>query len=204
MNAGQRGGAISILVIDDKQDICEYLADLLGSEGYWVHTLTDPTKAVEELRKSVYHLVILDLLMPEVEGIEVLKEIRKVDRDVAVLIYTAFPSVDSAIESLKLDVSDYLRKPCPQEKLLEVVKEICQRKGLLTHPEKELQKHIGRTIRQLRKEKNLTLRHLSRRADLSVSLISQIERAESCASVSSLFKISTALGCKVSELFGDF
>lgn len=204
MNDQVRGSSINILVVDDKQDICEYLEDLLGSEGYRVHSITDPTRAVDELRENQYHIVILDLLMPEMEGIEVLKGIRKIDKDVAVVIYTAFPSIETAIESLKLDVSDYVRKPSPQDKFLEVIRNICKNKGLLTHPEKELQKHIGRTIRRLRKERNLTLRHLSRRADLSVSLISQIERAESSASVSSLFKIASALGCRIGELFGDF
>lgn len=199
-----RGSAISILVVDDKRDICEYLEDLLGSEGYHVRSITDPTKATTELRERRYHIVILDLLMPEMEGIDVLKAIRKIDKDVAVVIYTAFPSIESAIDSLKLDVSDYIRKPSPQDKFLEVIRNICKEKGLLVHPEKALQKHIGQTIRRLRTDQNLTLRDLSRRTDLSVSLISQIERAESNASVNSLFKLASALGCKLCELFGEF
>lgn len=204
MRDRSRANSINVLVVDDQEDICEYLETLLSTEGYRVTSLQDPTKARDALRHDQYHIVILDLLMPEGDGMEVLRGIRRVDKDVAVVVYTAFPSLDTAIESLKLDVSDYIRKPSPQDELLERIRSICEEKGLLTHPEKELQKHIGGTIRGLRKERGLTLRDLSRRTDLSVSLISQIERAESSASVSSLFKISSALGCRMRELFGDF
>ncbi len=204
MRDRSRTSSINILVIDDQEDICEYLETLLSTEGYRVTSLLDPVKARDTLRRDQYHIVILDLLMPDGDGMEVLRGIRRVDKDVAVVVYTAFPSLETAIESLKLDVSDYIRKPSPQDELLERIRAICEEKGLLTHPEKELQKHIGSTIRGLRKERGLTLRDLSRRTDLSVSLISQIERAESSASVSSLFKISSALGCRMRDLFGDF
>ena len=204
MSKRRRMSSINVLVIDDSQDICAYLEALLGSQGYKVSSITDPRQVFDLLRARPFHIIILDLLMPEMEGIEVLKGIRRIDKDVAVVIYTAFPSVDTAIESLKLDVSDYIPKPSPQSKFLDVMSSICKEKGLLEHPEKELKRHIGLTIRKLRKDCGLTLRDLSRRTGLSVSLISQIERAESCASVNSLFKIASALGCKMSEIFGSF
>ncbi len=204
MRQAGRASSINILVIDDQEDICDYLVDLLGSEGYRVRALQDPRLAKDVLREERFHIVILDLLMPEVEGVEVLRGIRRIDKDVAVVIYTAFASLDTAIESLKLDVSDYIRKPSPQEDLLDRIAAICKEKGLLTHPEKELQKSIGTTIRRLRREHSLTLKDLSRRTDLSVSLISQIERAESSASVNSLYRIASALNCRMRDFFGDF
>ena len=75
--------------------------------------------------------------------------------------------------------------------------------GLLRR-EDELHATIGRNIRQLRKERSLTLKQMARRTKLSVSLLSQIERAESSASVSSLFKVATALDVKITDLFGDY
>jgi transcriptional regulator with XRE-family HTH domain len=63
---------------------------------------------------------------------------------------------------------------------------------------------IGESIRSLRKEKELTLKQMSRRTGLSVSLLSQIERAESSASLSSLYKIAAALDVRVQDLFGDY
>ena len=68
----------------------------------------------------------------------------------------------------------------------------------------ELHITIGQRIREERRKKQLTLKQMHKRAGLSVSLLSQIERAESSASVSSLFKIANALDVRISELFGDF
>ena len=70
--------------------------------------------------------------------------------------------------------------------------------------EDQLHQTIGRNIREQRKSRGLTLKQMARRTNLSVSLLSQIERAESSASVSSLFKVATALDLPITELFGDF
>jgi transcriptional regulator with XRE-family HTH domain len=79
-----------------------------------------------------------------------------------------------------------------------------RKKGLSLTPEEELHKVIGETIRNHRKELNLTLKQMARRTGLSVSLLSQIERAETSASISSLYKISAGLGTKIQELFGRY
>ena len=65
-------------------------------------------------------------------------------------------------------------------------------------------RYIGETIRSLRKERGLTLKQMARRTGLSVSLLSQIERAESSASIGSLYKIASSLEVPIRELFGDF
>jgi DNA-binding NtrC family response regulator len=91
---------IRILVVDDEQDNCDYLKLLLGKEGFEVTTVTDPRQTVEVLKKADYHLVILDMMMPQMSGTDVLDEIRNVDTDVAVIIATAYPAVDTAVASL--------------------------------------------------------------------------------------------------------
>ena len=75
---------------------------------------------------------------------------------------------------------------------------------LLLEPEEELNLKIGKKVRELRNENRLTLKQLAARTDLSVSLISQIERAESAASISTLNKIVTALNISLKELFENF
>ena len=82
------------------------------------------------------------------------------------------------------------------------IQRIAKKKGLILRREDELHATIGRSIRELRKARSLTLKQMSRRTKLSVSLLSQIERAESSASVSSLFKVATALDVRITELFG--
>lgn len=195
---------IRIMVVDDEQDICDYMSLILQQNGYLVTTLTDPHSVVDALKKQQHHVVILDLMMPGLTGMELLDQIRRMDDDIAVVVFTGYPSVDTAVQSLKHKVSDYIKKPCDVDELNESIEQILRSKGLLTNPEEELHKTIGKRIRGFRKEQGLTLKQLSRRTGLSVSLLSQIERAESSASVSSLYKLSAALGVRLTDLFGRF
>ncbi|MEI8254798.1 MAG: response regulator [Deltaproteobacteria bacterium] len=195
---------IRILVIDDDAGICDLLETVLRRDGYEVKTLMDPTLADAEVRAGKFHLVLLDLMMPRQDGIETLKRLRKVDRDMAVVIITGYPSLDTAVQSMKLDALDYLRKPFTVDEVRDVVGRVLKKKGLSRTPEEQLHRVIGETIRTLRKERALTLKQMAKRTGLSVSLLSQIERAESSASISSLYKIAVALDARVQDLFGDF
>jgi len=193
-----------VLVIDDDPDILEYLQDFLCAEGFEVTTLSDPTVAVERLRDEVFHLVVLDLMMPKVSGLDLLAQIRAVDDDIAVIILTGYPSLDSATASIHHEVSAYIHKPFTPADFRDVIARIAKKKGLVLRREDELHASIGRQIRDLRKARGLTLKQMARRTNLSVSLLSQIERAESSASVSSLFKVATALDVRLTDLFGGY
>ena len=194
---------VRILVIDDDKAICEYVQTILDKDGFSVKILTNPLLAEEEVRQGSYHLIILDLMMPKMDGIEVLKRIRKLDSDVAVVIFTGFPNLDTAVQSMKLDAVDYIKKPFQVEELREVVSRVMKKKGLARTPEEQLHKVIGDTIRTMRKDQKLTLKQMSKRTGLSVSLLSQIERAESSASIPSLYKIACAHDARIQDLFGE-
>jgi two-component system OmpR family response regulator len=193
-----------VLVVDDDREICDFMETFLANDGVEVKTVSDPEAASEEVKNGGYHLVVLDLMMPKLDGVEVLSRIRKVDSDVAVVIFTGYPSLDTAVQSMKLDAVDYLKKPFDPNEFREVVDRVMRKKGLLRSPEENLHRVIGETVRNLRKEANLTLKQMARRTGLSVSLLSQIERAESSASISSLYKIAVALDVKIQDLFGDY
>lgn len=193
-----------VLVVDDDKAILEYMRTLLGKDGFEVKTMETPNGVVEDVKEGGYHLIVLDLMMPGMDGVELLKRIRKVDDDVAVVIYTGYPTLDTAVQSMKLDAVDYLKKPFNPEDFRAVVDKVMKKKGLMRSPEESLHRVIGETIRQLRKDRALTLKQMSRRTGLSVSLLSQIERAESSASISSLYKIATALDVRIQDVFGDF
>jgi DNA-binding NtrC family response regulator len=195
---------LSILVVDDDKDVCEYLADFLEHDGYRVVAVNDPTQAVDVLRQDEFHICIVDLMMPKLSGVDLLGQIRKVDTDLAVIILTGYPSLETATASIEHDVSAYIKKPFSVDEFRGVIERIARKKGLVLRKEDELHQTIGRNIRELRKTRGLTLKQMSRRTKLSVSLLSQIERAESSASVSSLFKVATALDVRITELFGDF
>jgi len=195
---------VKVLVVDDDKAICDFMETFLTQDGYEVDTLSEPTQAVERVKEGGYHLVVLDLMMPGMDGVEVLEGIRKVDSDVAVMIFTGYPSLDTAVRSMKLDVVDYLKKPFNPDEFREVLDRVMKKKGLLRDPEEALHRVIGETIRGYRKEHGLTLKQMARRTGLSVSLLSQIERAESSASISSLYKIARALSVRIQDLFGHY
>ncbi len=199
-----QASSINIVVVDDDRDVCEYLQDFLTADGYAVTCVNDPTQALDALREREYHVAVLDLMMPKLSGIDLLGQIRRVDDDIAVIILTGYPSLESATASIEHEVSAYIRKPFSIDEFREALSRIAKKKGLVLRREDELHMTIGRNIRELRKSRGLTLKQMSRRTKLSVSLLSQIERAESSASVSSLFKVATALDVKITELFGQF
>ena len=195
---------VRVLVVDDDQAILEFMETFLTKDGFEVTTLLNPKDAPEEVKTGGYHLVVLDLMMPGLGGVEVLEQIRRVDSDVAVVIFTGYPSLDTAVQSMKLDAVDYLKKPFNPDEFREVLDRVMRKKGLLRTPEENLHRVIGETIRGLRKDRGLTLKQMARRTGLSVSLLSQIERAESSASISSLYKIATALDVRIQDLFGEY
>ncbi len=195
---------IDILIVDDDKDVCEYMELLLSPIGYRVTAVTDPTTALEVLKGQEFHVVVLDIMMPGLSGMELLEEIRHYDDDIAVIIFTGNPTVDTAVQSLKFDVDDYIKKPFDVDEFTASLDKILRQKGLLTDPEEALLETIGQNIRRTRKAQNLTLKQMSRRTGLSVSLLSQIERAESSASVSSLYKLARALECRLTAFFGEY
>lgn len=195
---------VGIVIVDDDKEICDYMDTFLSRDGFHVKTLTNPQDALDVVRTGRYHVAILDLMLPKIDGIELLRQIRKIDNDIAVIIFTGYPSLDTAVASMKLDAVDYIKKPFNPDEFREVIDRVLKRKGLTRNPEEDLHKMIGSTIRSIRKESGLTLKQMARRTSLSVSLLSQIERAESSASISSLYKIASALDTRITQLFGDF
>ena len=129
---------LSVLVVDDDQDIREYLQDFLSAEGFEVTTLADPTLAVERIRDEVFHLVVLDLMMPKISGLDLLAQIRAVDDDIAVIILTGYPSLETATASIQHEVSAYIHKPFTPAEFRDVIARIAKKKGLVLRREDEL------------------------------------------------------------------
>jgi len=192
---------LRVLVIDDDEDICLYLKEFLSREGYKVTTVTKPLDALPEIKEGRHQIVLLDVRMPEVDGVSLLREIRAIDSDVCVIVMTAYPTVESAVDTMKADAFDYLRKPFELDQLRGAIQRAIREKGLMIDAEERVNQLLGAKIRQLRKERSLTLKQLANKTALSVSLISQIELGKSAASVSTLRKLATALGVTMSYLF---
>ena len=107
-----------ILVIDDEPDIRESLEALLSGEDYQVDLASNAAEGQKRLEHSSYDLVLLDLMMPDKSGMQVLEEIRARDHETPVFLITAYGSVEVAVEALKHGANDYFSKPWDNEKLL--------------------------------------------------------------------------------------
>jgi two-component system, OmpR family, response regulator len=134
---------IKILVVDDDRAILDMMQTLLEKDGYHVKLLSDPTLVEDELKAGGYHLLILDLMMPKMDGIEALKRVRKIDNDIAVIIYTGYPNVETAVDAMKLEAVDYIRKPLENNDIFrEVIERVLRKKGLARTPEEQLHRAI--------------------------------------------------------------
>ncbi len=118
-----------ILVIDDEAAIRESLETLLAFEGYQVDSAPDGSKGLGRLEAKTYDLVLLDLMLPDRSGLEVLREIRRKDIDTPVAVITAYGTVQNAVEALKLGANDFFTKPWNNDKLLlEIERSIAARR----------------------------------------------------------------------------
>src|SRR6476646_3381313 len=98
MSPSSRG---KVLVIDDELDIREGLELLLTSEGYTAELAQNATEGLQRLESGTYDLVLLDLMMPDRSGMEVLQEVRQRDRETPIFMITAYGSVEAAVTALK-------------------------------------------------------------------------------------------------------
>ena len=107
-----------IHVIDDEPIIHEVLGELLTSEGYAVEFSSNGEAALKKQPDFEFDLILLDLLMPGMDGITVLKKLKAVDPSAVIIIITAYASVESAIEAMKTGAFDYIQKPFKHDELL--------------------------------------------------------------------------------------
>jgi len=192
---------IGVLIVDDDCQFGASLKSYLEQEGFRVTHVLSPEEALPEIKRRSYNFVLLDMKLPKMKGEDLLADIRKQDSDISIIVITAYPSLDSAICATRHGVDDYLRKPFRMSQLLEVMEKIIKKKGIFADPEKQLILQIGSRLRSLRQKKKLTLQQLGKKSGLSASLISKIELGDSSASISTLYKLSAALGVHIDYFF---
>jgi response regulator RpfG family c-di-GMP phosphodiesterase len=120
----------SILIVDDEKSICEILAQFLTLKGYKVYLAGSAEEAIKVLKADPIDIVLSDIKMPGLSGVDLLKWIREYNPSVPVLLTTGFPTLDTAIEALKLGAYDYLTKPFHLEEIWEKIKRALTSKKL--------------------------------------------------------------------------
>ena len=106
-----------ILIVDDQESIRHFMEKAMTAEGYDVTTAGDGKAALDAVARETPDLVLLDLRLPDIHGLEVLKKLKEGDPDLQVIIMTAFGDVDSAVRAMKLGAHDYINKPINLEQL---------------------------------------------------------------------------------------
>ena len=112
-----------ILVIDDEKDLRFLFKEIFSSEGYTVLTASNGFHGIRINEKSNPDIIILDLKMPGISGIETLRRIRKKDADVIVVILTGYGDAETVREAADLNVYEYMSKPFHNETVIKVIKE---------------------------------------------------------------------------------
>jgi two-component system response regulator PilR (NtrC family) len=120
----------SILVVDDEEIMREILDALLAREGYHVRLAASAAEGLELARSVPFDAVILDVMMPGMDGIAALEELKKLDEELPVLMITAFASVETAISAMKRGAFDYITKPFKNDEVLVVVRNAVERRQL--------------------------------------------------------------------------
>ncbi len=113
-----------ILVVDDEESTRTGLSKILDKSGYRVLTAKNGVDALEKLKEEPCRLVITDMKMPEMDGIRLLKEIKRSDPGVGVIIITAYGEVDSYLEVMNLGAFEYLNKPFKMDDLKRIISKI--------------------------------------------------------------------------------
>src|SRR6188472_2456242 len=119
-----------VLIVDDEKFIRDILADFLGMEGYVVRTAEDGQAALSELNLAHYDLVISDLKMPRMGGIELLEQIGHAAPNALTVIMTGFGTVETAIDAMKRGAYDYILKPFKVEEIVHIVQRGLEKKRL--------------------------------------------------------------------------
>jgi DNA-binding NtrC family response regulator len=122
---------VSVLVVDDEEIMREILETLLEREGYSVRLASSGTEGLELARALPFDAVILDVMMPGLNGLQVLEELRKHDDDLPVIMITAFASMENAITAMKKGAFDYITKPFKNDEVLVVLRNAVERRRLV-------------------------------------------------------------------------
>ena len=121
----------SVLVIDDEEIMREILETLLSREGYTVRVAASGREGLELARSVPFDAVITDLMMPEMDGLQVLDAVRTVDDDLPVIMITAFASMETAVSAMKKGAFDYITKPFKNDEVLVVLNNAVERRRLM-------------------------------------------------------------------------
>ncbi len=122
---------IKVLLVDDEPHFIKMLAERLEGRGFNVETAGGGAEAVGKAKGEPYDAIVLDLLMPNMDGLETLKQLKEINPDLQIILLTGHGTIDKSVEAMKLGAVDFVEKPADFKELLEKIKKAKDRRMLL-------------------------------------------------------------------------
>lgn len=122
---------IGILVVDDEQIVRESLEGWFAEDGYRVETAASAQEALQKLQTGTWHILLVDIKMPGMDGLELQQRVKEIDENVVVIIMTAYASVETAVQALKEGAYDYITKPFDPDELAHIIRNAIERRRLI-------------------------------------------------------------------------
>jgi len=119
----------SVLIVDDEKNIRLTLSQALEALGVETDTATNGEEALAKLKEKGFGLILLDLKMPGMDGMEVLRRVREIRPDIRVIIITAYGTIESAVEAMKLGAVDFIQKPFSPDEIRGLVSRVMDREN---------------------------------------------------------------------------
>jgi two-component system OmpR family response regulator len=126
-----------ILLVDDEQEFTHVLAERMKARGLTVVTAANGSDALEKAEGEAFDAIILDMMMPGMDGIETLKRLRKINPDLQIIMLTGHATLKAGLDAVKLGAMDFLEKPADIQKLMEKIKEAKINKMVLVEKQTE-------------------------------------------------------------------
>jgi DNA-binding NtrC family response regulator len=126
-----------ILLVDDEKDFLDVMSERIEARGMQVTTAESAVTALKQVESGGFDAIILDLMMPGMDGLETLKAIKKKNPDLQVILLTGHATIEKGIEAMKLGAMDFLEKPADLDKLTEIIKKAQARKMIITERKME-------------------------------------------------------------------
>jgi DNA-binding NtrC family response regulator len=136
-----------VLLVDDEEDFLEVLAERMKNRGIEVSTATSATEAIRIAENESFDAIIVDLMMPEMDGLEALKLIKEKKPESQVILLTGHATIDKGIEAMKLGAFDFLEKPAEMSQLTEKIKKAHAKKMIIV--EKQIEEKVKKVMRSM-------------------------------------------------------
>jgi two-component system response regulator PilR (NtrC family) len=149
-----------ILIIDDDENIRKVLQTILEDEGYYIETAETAKKGIEKSEESFYNLALIDIRLPDMEGIELLTKLRETKPKMRKIIVTGYPTLQNAVSAVNKGADGYVLKPFDVEKILAAIKEQLQKQAEdKDYSEEKIAEFIETRVKELDAEDltNMTL-----------------------------------------------